>query len=673
MICNTDPRHGMADTQTDPRERLNSWKEIAAYLNRSVRTVIRWEDEQGLPVHRQVHDKRGAVHAYKAELDAWVQKRTVGPESAEAGPDADALPRRRWNVWASAAAIIAIGIFAAVSAWFVLAGPGPLPAPQTRPLTTYPGSEMYPALSPDGDRVVFAWDHEEAGHFDLYEKQVGSDAPPVRLTAKPAALVYPAWSPDGQRIAMARALGEGRFALGWVPAGGGEERHVAEILTDFTPSITWTPDGQWLVTPHRPGRQEPAGLYLVAANGGEMRRIQTGVPREIGDRQGSFSPDGRWLALAHRPTFTSESIYVIPVSRDWQAAGPAAAMDRAVWCCSTQLIWTPDRRQLLYSKLWESVVSLWGLSVPRGTPHAVIGAGPLGTGGVAFSARRKRLAYSDYRSGPRIWRLGLGVRGASPEPYLSSQGYERSPAISPDGRQVAFTSSRVGRAAIWICDADGRNERPLTQIGGGAPRWSPDGRQIAFDAVVDGKEDIYVAAVPEGRTRRVTNSAGQAVLPTWSADGDWIYYCLTQKGQGQAIWKTRADGQGAPARVTDGWMAQEAPDGRTLYVTKANYGSSQVNLWKKPLPGGPETLLVRSVGNIRNFVVTRDGIYHDANRSAHSFAILFHRFSNGRSEVIAEIGRTPFEGLALGRGGGWLLFSSIEEHPGDLWVVDNFR
>ena len=90
----------MTHTQRDPGERLNSWKEIAVYLNRSVRTVIRWEAEQGLPVHRQVHDKRGAVHAYKTELDAWVQQRTLSPESADRAPAPDARPKPRWFIWA---------------------------------------------------------------------------------------------------------------------------------------------------------------------------------------------------------------------------------------------------------------------------------------------------------------------------------------------------------------------------------------------------------------------------------------------------------------------------------------------------------------------------------------------------------------------------------------------
>jgi hypothetical protein len=125
-------------------------------------------------------------------------------------------------------------------------------------------------------------------------------------------------------------------------------------------------------------------------------------------------------------------------------------------------------------------------------------------------------------------------------------------------------------------------------------------------------------------------------------------------------------------RVTNGWVAQEDPDGRFLYVATFESPAS-ATLWRKPLHDGPETLLIPAHVNIRNFAVTRDGIYYEAIRGEHSFAIAFYRFSNGRSEVIAEIDKTPFEGMSLAPGRDWLLFSTVEEHPGDLWLVDNFR
>jgi TolB-like protein/Flp pilus assembly protein TadD len=66
-------------------ELLESWKEIAVYLKRGVRTVRRWEKEEGLPVHRHAHKKLGTVYAYKSELDTWRRSRSGGMPTPRAG------------------------------------------------------------------------------------------------------------------------------------------------------------------------------------------------------------------------------------------------------------------------------------------------------------------------------------------------------------------------------------------------------------------------------------------------------------------------------------------------------------------------------------------------------------------------------------------------------------
>ena len=74
--------------------RLDSWKEIAAYLGRDVRTVQRWERREGLPVHRQQHDKLGSVYAFRHEIDAWRARAPARPEEPPA--DTASEPRRLW-------------------------------------------------------------------------------------------------------------------------------------------------------------------------------------------------------------------------------------------------------------------------------------------------------------------------------------------------------------------------------------------------------------------------------------------------------------------------------------------------------------------------------------------------------------------------------------------------
>jgi TolB-like protein/tetratricopeptide (TPR) repeat protein len=66
-----------------PEERLDSWKEIAAYLKRDVTTVQRWEKRERMPVHRHLHDRMGSVYAFSSELDAWVQSRKLRLEEEE--------------------------------------------------------------------------------------------------------------------------------------------------------------------------------------------------------------------------------------------------------------------------------------------------------------------------------------------------------------------------------------------------------------------------------------------------------------------------------------------------------------------------------------------------------------------------------------------------------------
>jgi hypothetical protein len=63
----------------NPENRLDSWKEIAVYLGREVRTVQRWEKREGLPVHRHLHRKIGSIYAFKQEIDNWRKSRSLCP------------------------------------------------------------------------------------------------------------------------------------------------------------------------------------------------------------------------------------------------------------------------------------------------------------------------------------------------------------------------------------------------------------------------------------------------------------------------------------------------------------------------------------------------------------------------------------------------------------------
>ena len=82
------PLSDTTPSEKPPGDRLDSWKEIAAFLNRDVTTVQRWEKREGMPVHRHLHDKAGSVYAFRSELGAWTQSRNL--RAAQDNGNADA-------------------------------------------------------------------------------------------------------------------------------------------------------------------------------------------------------------------------------------------------------------------------------------------------------------------------------------------------------------------------------------------------------------------------------------------------------------------------------------------------------------------------------------------------------------------------------------------------------
>lgn len=149
-------------------------------------------------------------------------------DSGVLGAVAVSKPKTRrgviWAVRVAAALVIAM-----VAVWLVRSRNQLPEQPLVAvPLTSYPGNESWPSLSPDGTQVAFAWNGEKQDNWDIYVKQIGVE-PPYRLTKDPAMDFSPAWSPDGRLIAFLRELPRGKTAIILIPQRGGSERILAEV------------------------------------------------------------------------------------------------------------------------------------------------------------------------------------------------------------------------------------------------------------------------------------------------------------------------------------------------------------------------------------------------------------------------------------------------------------
>ena len=145
------------------------------------------------------------------------------------------------------------------------------------------------------------------------------------------------------------------------------------------------------------------------------------------------------------------------------------------------------------------------------------------------------------------------------------------PAISPDRAEIAFVSG----GDIWTVPASGGDARLLVSHAAteSRPLYSPDGRQLAFVSTRTGNGDIYVLTLASGALRRLTFDDALDQLDAWSPDGRWLYF-TSSRGDIQGmndIWRVSADG-GTPMpvasdRYTNEFWSAPSPDGQTLAIT----------------------------------------------------------------------------------------------------------
>ncbi len=660
-----EPTRGGPPPPKTPEDRLDSWKEIAAYLNRDVTTVQRWERREGMPVHRHLHDRAGSVYAYRAELDAWVRSRHPqaaqnNGEDAAASAEASKLPAQKIisrtklaGAWVASGILVVLALAAVWGAqhrdyfWR-----NPLKGARFQALTDFDGVAEAAAISRDGHFVAFLSDRD--GPMDVWVSQAGSGQFHNLTKGSEPELLNPSvrtlgFSPDGSLVTFwvrkRGGLKEPHIGVWAVPTLGGAARPYLEEAAE----LDWSSDGS-LIAYHTTGPGDP--LFVSDGASSSAGRLIFQGPAGSHCHFPLWAPDSKFIYFVHGalpdqlnvwrigaaggrperitprpgrigyPTFLDERTLVY-LATDADNAGPWLYSMDVEHRIPHRLTAEPERytsvsasadgRHLVLT-LAHPKRSLWRMRLGNSFEHAT-GVSRISLSTDAGLSPRIGPDYLVYVSatgtGDSVWKLANGAETQ----LWSGQGARMigGPAVSPDGAYVAFSVQQQGRDLLYVMRADGTNARILTDSLAlqGAPAWAPDGQSITTAANENGVPHLF--RVPLGNGGPTSLVAEYSLSPAWEPDGGMVLYSGPDIGTQFSLKATNADGtpHSLPAVALSRGTRHLAFFRRDPAIVVLRGEIQHKNLWLIDLKSGAERQLTNFAPDfdILDFDISRDG--HD--------------------------------------------------------------
>ncbi len=460
----------------------------------------------------------------------------------------------RWAKWA--AGVAGLACVALVVTQILKPKPLTITVSDLTQVTKDAGVEFQPAISPDGNEVVYVAGPIDAPHLFLRSAVNVSGGGAVRLgDTTLGSEWFPSWTPDGQSVQFwgcARfASPLGREGCRFMEVGklGGVVQAVplppgAAPWTGLAVSLAWSPDG----TRAAFARRDTILISSPTDSAAHRVGVQTNWQWL---HSLAWSPDGRWIAYVNgnvpwrfSGSVLFSSIWI--VSAEGGEPQPVITSDHT----NVSPAWL-DARHLLFVSDRDGQRAVYAVEVgphgSRGEPRIVPGVSDPHS--ISYSIAAQKFAYAHFTLRQNIWTYPLGRPGPmsirAGQPVTTGTQVIETQDLSPDGRWIIYSANLRNRLNLYRLPLGAGQPIPLTS---GADEEfalvSPDGREIVFEAVGQDGVRIRVMSADGGASVALSDSQVGSMYPSWSPNGLQIAFQSARPGQRTRTWVVSRDSVG---------------------------------------------------------------------------------------------------------------------------------